>query len=433
MTDPINVDLSKLNTPSYKGSVQNLYYLEQNDDVMVCETTDSGSVFDVGSIFSIPGSDLCRAALRHHLYSQLQNPKVWQSVAEKIQKEYGEKEKFLTFLGDGLLEKFQSEGARTHHLGMVDPLNGTVISHGFPSQVSPFVLVERFNIIKPKPASYRTNHFWDYTPYLNQERFVIPLENIVRFGITSGSSIYQKFLRLEEKQRKSFLKELGVNELPLWQFFQEPIVDFTSKYEPEDRGLTYQEALHISGCDADGFLNLVRMPLLGSFLIQYFFKSLNLTLWDIKWEIAKKGDEFIFVDTIDTDSLRVTCTVEEDDGAMFVHFNKQSMRDYYKILHSDWYESLNLAKKAAATEGVPFHEILEAGQKSGKYPNTPTVSETFLKIQERKFSVLLTHLLESPSSEETSEEIQSIAREEISYYKKAGVIHSFLALNGLRR
>ena len=452
MTIPNKVDLIKLKTPDYKGSVQNLYYLKEHEDVMVCETSSSGSVFDVGSIFTIPGSDVCRAAFRHAIYTQLQSEKTWQDVWQKLQEEYGETNRLLDFLNQkpvaqkgksdskSLLQQFLAQGAPTHHIGMINQETGTVFKDSFPPQVSPFVLVEKFNIIKPTPISYRDNHFWDYSPYKGQTKHVIPLENIVRFGITSGSSIYRNYLHMDEKQRRIFLKELGVDELPLWRFFPVPIVDFTSKYEPEDRSLNYQEALHISGCRGEQFLEIIQMSLLGSFMVKHFFKRVDLTLWDIKWELAKKGKQLAFVDTIDTDSVRVTCTVSDDDGEIFVHFNKQAMRDYYKIMHADWFEAINAAKAAASTHGASFVEILENGQKSGKYPQTPEVNATFLKIQEKKFNLLLEQILESPQSDETAatrlsraEEIQVIAQEEVAFYKDAGSIHSFLAINGLRR
>lgn len=457
MTDNKKVDLSQLNTPDYRGSVQNLYNLRDDDDVMVCETTSSGSVFDVGSIFSIPGSDICRAAFRHAIYTRLQSPEAWQSVNQTLQEEYGDKKRFLDLLGTkptddtngeklpktaakkSLLEQFQSRGAPTHHLGMIDKETGVVFEGAFPPNISPFVLVKKFDIIKPAPISYGSNHFWDYSPYRNQKKHVIPLESIVRLGITPSSSIYRKFLHLEEKQRRLYLKGLGVGELHLWRFFPVPIADFTSKYEPEDRSLSYQEALHISGCTGEKFLEIIQMILLGTLLVKYFLKEMDLTLWDIKWELAKEGEQLFFVDTIDTDSLRVTCTVMEDDGEMFVHFNKQAMRDYYKILHPDWFEAINSAKSAAASHGVSFQEILKEGQKTGKYPTTPNIQASFLKIQERKFDVLKSHVLTPPHRDEVAvrlsraEAIQSIAQEEVAFYKDAGLIHSFIALNGLRR
>ncbi|MEO5354553.1 MAG: hypothetical protein H7835_15225 [Magnetococcus sp. XQGC-1] len=446
MTGQKQVDLSRLTTPDYRGSVQNLYYLTDDSDCMVCETTSSGSVFDVGSIFAIGGSDLGRAAFRHFVYSQMHTPEAWQAVGQLLQDEYGEKQRFLEFInkkqsnGQGLLERFQQQGAPTHHLGMVDRATGMVFKDSFPEQVSPFVLVEKFAVIKPLPISYRTSHFWDYSPCKNQTRHVIPLENIVRLGITSGSSLYQKFLQMGESHRRHFLKDLGVEELPLWRFFPVPIADFTSKYEPEDRALTYQEALHISGCHGEQFLDIIRMTILGSLLVQGIFKEIGLTLWDVKWEVARKGEQLLFVDTIDTDSLRVTCVVKEEENELFVHFNKQAIRDYYKIMHSDWFEAIKSAKSEAAQHGVTFHELLEEGQRSGKYPGTPVIQESFLKIQEKKFALLLEHVLNKSRQSDTAsarieraDAARAIARAEVDFYRNAGSIHSFLALNSLRR
>ncbi len=441
--EPLSVDLSQLVTPQYKGSVQNLYH--RDDRTMICETTASGSVFDVGSIFQIAGSDLSRAAFRHYIYTTLGNPQAWQGVAERLAEEYADRQKFLSFLnpssdGNNLLQQFQQQGAATHHLGMIDRQTGQVYRQGFPPQVSPFVLVEKFTVIRPLPVNYRFSHFWDYSPYKNQSEHVVPLENIVRLGLTSGSSTYQKYLHADESKRRSMLKEMGVDELPLLRFCGAPIADFTSKYEPEDRALSYQEALHISGLNGERFLDLIRMTLLGTLLVQGVFREMGLTLWDIKWELAKKSEQLLFVDTIDTDSLRVTCTVQEEDQEMFVHFNKQAIRDYYKIMTSDWFEAIKAAKAEAAKHGVTFHEILEQGQKSGKYPGTPEIDSRFLQIQEQKFAVLLSYVLDrvqpgdsAAARLERAEAVRAIAREEVNYYQQAGAIHSFLALNSLRR
>ena len=62
---------SELGKPIYVGSVQHLYAVPGREDLMVCETTNAGSVFDVGSIFDIPGSDVARATFRHALYSRI--------------------------------------------------------------------------------------------------------------------------------------------------------------------------------------------------------------------------------------------------------------------------------------------------------------------------------------------------------------------------
>ena len=47
------VPLDALREPFYEGSVQRLYAIPGEPDYMVTETTAGGSVFDVGTIFSI--------------------------------------------------------------------------------------------------------------------------------------------------------------------------------------------------------------------------------------------------------------------------------------------------------------------------------------------------------------------------------------------
>jgi hypothetical protein len=208
-----------------------------------------------------------------------------------------------------------------------------------------------------------------------------------------------------------------------------PIVDFTTKYEPEDRNLTLQEALFISGCDGDTFMRLRSMSLLASYMVSSFFLDLGLLLWDLKWEIAKEGDHLVIVDTIDTDSLRVTTEIEAEGSKVHVHFNKQSMRDYYKIMHGQWITALNEAKKLAKESGRPFHEHLEEGVNKGTYPPVPDVDPLFLEIQGRKFAVLLDYVRDQVNVEESKEKIQGIAREEVGFYAASGTLDEYRQIN----
>jgi hypothetical protein len=53
----------------------------------------------------------------------------------------------------------------------------------------------------------------------------------------------------------------------------------------------------------------------------------------------------------------------EDNKSYFVHFNKQAMRDYYKIMHAEWYNAVNEAKKIAAQSGRPFRRFYPKGRR----------------------------------------------------------------------
>ncbi|MCL6611837.1 MAG: hypothetical protein K6T66_09900 [Peptococcaceae bacterium] len=428
------VSLPKDISPDYRGSVQELYFCRENPEWMICKTTPGGSVFDVGTIFSIPGSDLCRTAVRHKIYSLLGSAGEWREISGDIRRRYGSDREHLDFLGAGILEEFVENGAPTHHLGMIDKDSGEVYADGFPPNPSPYVLVKKYKVIKPVRVRLFSNYLWDYSGYRGADKYVIPLENIVRFGITPGSSVYRKYLRMNEKERRAYLGELGLKEdLAPWTAFPAPVVDFTTKYEPEDRNLGLQEALYISGCGGDEFKNLIRMSVLGSILVFRFFEKLGLSLWDLKWEIARDGDKLVFVDTIDTDSIRVTAGIEYKGKPYFVNFNKQSMRDYYKIMHAGWFEAVQSAKAEAAKSGRSFLDHLREGQEKGSYPVTPEVDGDFISIQEAKFNALISYIYGRADAGETFDRLMSTGRREIGYYESKGVLSEFAAINGLQK
>ncbi|MFZ5632598.1 MAG: phosphoribosylaminoimidazolesuccinocarboxamide synthase [Bacillota bacterium] len=432
MTGRPVVNLSGYKNPDYVGSVQELYYLKENPDWMLCQTTPGGSVFDVGTIFSIPQSDICRTAVRHKIYSLLGSAGEWRAVSDQIRDAYAGNKEYLQFLCAGILEEFKANGANTHHIGMVDGDTGEVYSNAFPPNPSQYVVVKRYKVIKPGRVTYFSKNLWDYSGYCSQDKYVIPLENIVRFGITTGSSIYKKYLSKNENEKRTYLDELGLKEeLAPWTMFANPIVDFTTKYEPEDRNLSLQEAFYISGCGGEMFKNIIRMSILGSFLVHRFFAQLGLNLWDLKWEIAKDGNRLVFVDTIDTDSIRVTAKIEYRNRFYFVNFNKQSMRDYYKIIHSRWFEAVQSAKSEAARSGKSFLEHLRAGQEEGYYPGTPEVDERFISIQEEKFSALIAYIYGRATGGETMEALRLTGQKEIQYYESNNVLDQFAKLNGI--
>jgi phosphoribosylaminoimidazole-succinocarboxamide synthase len=410
-----------LDNPCYTGSVQKLYDVPDHPEVLVSETTAGGSVFDVGTIFNIEGSDIGRASFRHLVFQELQKPEAWGALSKHISKESSIIQKEKTGLVEKVLSEFCKNGAPTHHVGMVERESGEVFSRGYPPKLSNLTLIKKYEVVKPELKKVLGWHFYDYETYHHKDGNVIPLEYIVRLGVTSGSSILRKYSRLSDSDKNAYLDELGVDALSPWTRFDPPIVDLTTKYEPEDRNISRQEAALISGVDGDTFSRSMIMAILGAYLLQQIFYRMGLFLWDLKWEIARDGDNLVFVDTIDTDSVRVTFNMTRNNKSYFVHFNKQAMRDYYKIMHSDWLKAVNEAKKLAAQSGRPFTEILSEGQKKYEYPGTPVIDEKFLDIQKQKFAMIQNFIL--GKEKDLQHEAEKIACAEIEYYasvKKAG-------------
>ncbi len=429
MTDiPNEIDL-KLDNPYYSGSVQNLYDVPGHSDLLISETTAGGSVFDVGTIFNIEGSDTGRAAFRHLVFQELQSADAWKALSEQISSESSIIKKDESGLVAKVLAEFCKNGAPTHHAGMVERESGKVFANGYPSTLSNLTLIRKFEVAKPEFKKVLGWHYYDYKKYHEKDGNVIPLEFIVRLGVTSGSSILRKYGRLSETEQKSYLNDLGVDSLTPWTRFDPPIVDLTTKYEPEDRNISRQEAALISCVDGDTFARSMIMSALGGYLLQQIFSKMGLSLWDMKWEIAKEGDNLFFVDTIDTDSVRVTYNIEQDNKSYFVHFNKQAMRDYYKIMHGDWLNAVNESKKIAAQSGRPFTEVLAEGQGKGEYPSNPAIDEKFHDIQKQKFEMIQGFIIDK--DRDIAQEAGKIARAELDYYFSAGKKAEYEALNAV--
>ena len=425
---------SELGKPIYVGSVQHLYAVPGREDLMVCETTNAGSVFDVGSIFDIPGSDVSRATFRHALYTRMGKTETWAKVRDAIVAAQENADtpirNFLEDLQRGVLETMLREGAKTHHIGMLDAQSGEICTSGTPKNPSTFNVVRRFPVMKPVQKQFLGGFVYDYAMFPQAATYVIPLEYIVRFGITGGSSVLKKYSSLTDSGKKAYEAELGLTQaMQAWQFLPRPIFDLTSKHEPEDRNVSKQEALLMSGLEGEAFISTVKMSILGAWAVRQLLDEIGLLLWDIKWEFAVDNGDFYYVDTIDTDSFRATSFLEADGKKLVLHYNKQAMRDYYKIVHADWFAGVNDAKKEAQKTGTPFKQILQEGQAAGKWPNTPVVNDEFLALQAKKMDLIRQHVVGETAAEKVKTGLQDVGVAEVEFYKKRGLFEEYAMQN----
>lgn len=429
---PTHLVPSSLSEPVYRGSVQNLYAVPDHPGYIVCETTEAGSVFDVGSIFKIDGNDLNRAIFRHAMYERLSQPATWQRVEKALLQNQTLGETWRSQLMDGTLPAMIESGAQTHHAGMMDAVTGEIVTSGMPANPSCYNVVRRFPVMKPPQRNVMGNFVFDYAQFHQSSTYVVPLEYIVRFGVTSGSSVLRKYEALSEKERRAFELELGLNgPMRAWQMLDRPIYDLTSKYEPEDRAVTKQEALLMSGLSTQSFTGTIRMALLGAWAVRELLEEIGLQLWDLKWEFAVDGDDLFFVDTIDADSFRATGMVPVDDRQLIIHYNKQAMRDYYRVICAEWYEGVNAAKQEAAKSGAPFKEVLKVGQAAGKYPMTPEVDAGFLTLQAKKTALIKQHVLGEADAETVRAGLAEAGLVEAEFYRANGKLNELLKLNGI--
>ncbi len=412
--------------------MQRLFAVPGDDSVMVTQTTSRGSVFDVGALFEIEGNDVNRALFRHVLYSRMSDPEVWRQVRAAIQEAPELDEAYRRDLLSGLLESCCERGARTHHEGMLDAVTGEVCRSGVPQNPSACNVVRKYQILKPVRTNFLGASLFDYSQFPQEDGFVVPLEYIVRFGITSASSVFRKHAAMDSAARRAFEQELGVSRpLEAWQYLEKPISDFTSKFEPEDRMVSKQEALVMSGLSGARFTDSGKLAVLGAWAVRHLVEEIGLRLWDIKWEFAKDGDELVFVDTIDTDSIRATMFIEAAGGRFVTHYNKQAMRDYFALLHDDWISGIAEAKALGRQAGVAFTEILRTGQEKGDYAPTPEVDPVFLALQVRKMAAIREYITGAASAGSVGAVLEEVGREEIEFYRAKGVLEGLRKINGI--
>lgn len=429
---PSQIDINALGEPVYQGSVQHLYAVPGHPAYLACQTTEAGSVFDVGSIFHIEGNDLSRALFRHAMYTRLAQPATWLQVKAVIENDPALPASWKQDLLTGPLETMGERGAQTHHIGMIDGQTGQVVTGAMPAQPSTFNVVRRFPVMTPPQRPLLGTHVFDYAQFHQSHTYVIPLEYIVRFGITSGSSILRKYEAMSEAARRTYEQELGIaSSMQPWSMLTPPIFDLTSKYEPEDRNVSKQEALLMSGLSGQDFLSSIKMALLGGYAVKAVLDEIGLLLWDLKWEFAVDRESLLFVDTIDNDSFRATRFLTVDDHKVVIHYNKQAMRDYYRIIHADWYAAVNSAKAQAKLTGQPFKEILKLGQSSGNYPQTPAVEPEFLALQGRKSELIRQHLIQAMHSSQISHELETCGQAEIAFYRQHDRLDALLKVNAI--
>ena len=428
---PTHLDLSKLGDPVYRGSVQNLYAVPDHPGFVVCETTPAGSVFDVGSIFNIEGNDLNRALFRHAMYSRLAKPETWRRVKASVEAAPMD-DVWRKELLSGPMETMLEYGAVTHHIGMVDAKTNEIVRDGMPENPSCFNVVRRFPVMHPPQRQLLGAYVFDYAQFQQSATYVVPLEYIVRFGVTSGSSILKKYTSLSEAAKRVYEQELGLSKpMSTWEMLERPIYDLTSKYEPEDRAVSKQEALLMSGLSGDDFLHTVKMAILGGWAVRELLESAGLLLWDLKWEFAVDREELLFVDTIDADSFRATTFLEIEGRKLVIHYNKQAMRDYYRLVHPAWYAGINEAKRQAQRIGQPFKQVLQAGQAEGTWPQTPVVDPEFLDLQARKTALIREHVLAERDAAAIRSDLKVTGEAEVEFYRRRGLFSDLMAVNSI--
>lgn len=237
------------------------------------------------------------------------------------------KGKSICIIGAWFFEKLQDLGIRTHYIGVLD--NGR--AKKLKDVVSPpyRMLVKFLRVIKPKSDGKS----YDYSDFKKQNgNFVIPLEVIYRNSLPPGSSVFRRL-----KEGKLSLSELGLDDFPKENTkLKRTIIDFSTKFESQDRYISHDEAKSMAGLKDEEFDKIKEYTLIANKVITEAVEKISVSNEDGKFEFGfDEKREIIFVDVIGTpDECRFMY-----EG---IQVSKEVLRAYYR--KTDWYEKVMDAK-----------------------------------------------------------------------------------------
>ena len=323
----------------YRGSVKNIRQVKAPKGKIpgryIFEFTDDYSVFDYGKMpDKIRGKGAALAMMSAYLFEELASPEAWQSLFRASQKweKIGGSPLRNRLMKSAAGKKVRERGLATHYIGLLDR-EGKVKRLSQLREPTHKLLVKAVPVVDPRPLSIADNVIWDYSmfhPGLTQ--FLVPLENVFRFGVPVGSSLLKRL-----KRDPGYVRQIGLDRIPReGQWLERPVLEFFSKLEPSDRLLSSEAALNFSGLNGESLLELIDLCLLTAVFLYNLFLDRGLDLWDGKFEFVKSGDELLLADSITPDELRITMKNTQ--------LSKEPLRQYYKKYDPEFHGGINAIK-----------------------------------------------------------------------------------------
>lgn len=302
----------------------------------------------------------------------------------RMPRDIKDKGKALCITGAWFFDRLKEAGIKTHYIGAVE--NGRTMGLGELAEPVNEIEVKLYRVLKPelKDESY------DYSIYKGEKgNFLIPLEVIYRNMLPAGSSVFR---RLDEGSITH--EDLGLSEKPSpGQSFPEPLLDVSTKLEPSDRYISWNEAKQMASLSDEELRSIKAILKKVNSIITESAAAMGLENCDGKIELAFDEDRNpVVVDVIGTpDECRFTY-----EG---LPVSKEVARIYYR--QTPWFRQVKEAKKKHGINWkenvkdspppVPerFNELLSGiylsftnGLTGKKWFNTPPLKELLEELKE---------------------------------------------------
>ena len=237
-------------------------------------------------------------------------------------------------------EILKDEGLPTHYLGLVDEEGKTSSARDMIKRgIAPWTTRVRFG--ERRMPTFGDGQ-WDYSMFGDSGNYILPIEFISRNSLTDKvwKRIYDGEVTLEELGLPNDFKK--GDSIPI---DDQPILDYSTKFEPDDRYLRPEVTQKMLGISEDQFEFIKGLTRKASQIMTMYAAHRGFVREDGKVEFVREGDDFMFADSV--------CTWHEDRLKYGnIGISKQRIRDKIVQLNPEWYAEIQNCKKRAKKEGV---------------------------------------------------------------------------------
>ena len=242
----------------------------------------------------------------------------------------------LCTMGAHTFELLEDEGVPTHYRGVVH--DGEAVPLDEADAPTNEMAIELTRV--PELPFDETTGRYDYDTFHDEggENYLVPLEVVFRNAVPPGSSIRSRY---EPDELGVDADDWGEETVAL----EEPLVEFSTKFEEKDRYLGDEEARRVSGLDEDSFEKLRETAHDVNNVITEHADDVGLAHQDGKIECLYHDGTVKVAD--------VAGTFDENrflrDG---VQISKEFLRQFYKSYDPEWVEAVGDAKREADARDV---------------------------------------------------------------------------------
>ncbi|USZ67343.1 phosphoribosylaminoimidazolesuccinocarboxamide synthase [Halorussus salilacus] len=252
----------------------------------------------------------------------------------KMPDEIPDKGASLCSMGAFNFELLEEEGVPTHYRGVVPEGSAGPVALADADSPPTEMAIDLTQV----PDLPRSGREYDYDAYhaAAGDNYLVPLEVVFRNSVPVGSSL----------RERADPADVGLD-FPEWPEgvvqLEQPIVEFSTKYEESDRYLAREEADRIAGkADVADLEALAREV---NRVVTERAATADLTHEDGKIECLYVGGEIRVADVVGTfDENRFTFHGQQ--------VSKEFLRQYHKRTQPEWVEAVAEAKATAKSRGL---------------------------------------------------------------------------------